>query len=99
VHVLAFSSKRELLLCESEGRFDMQLWEPVVDLAEVYCCRAEGDQSHGQQGGDDDEDEKMDDHDNAEDGDDGKGQRNMQNLLESVVSDAVEKRRAWKEFG
>ncbi|EFQ97715.1 hypothetical protein MGYG_00755 [Nannizzia gypsea CBS 118893] len=37
LHVLAFSSKGNLLLSESQGSFNLQQWEDVHDLAEKLC--------------------------------------------------------------
>ena len=39
-HVLAFSSKGELLVVESEGPFEIDLWEAVVDRG-YHICHAE----------------------------------------------------------
>ncbi|KAL1960576.1 hypothetical protein VTO42DRAFT_7155 [Malbranchea cinnamomea] len=36
-HVLAFSSKGHLLLNESDGSFDMEIWDKVHDLAQLTC--------------------------------------------------------------
>lgn len=37
LHVLAFSSKGNLLLNESQGEFDFQTWDKIHDLAETIC--------------------------------------------------------------
>ncbi|KAK2861247.1 hypothetical protein FQN49_004402 [Arthroderma sp. PD_2] len=37
LHVLAFSSKGNLLLNESQGSFNMQQWDAIYDLAEKLC--------------------------------------------------------------
>ncbi|OJD16339.1 hypothetical protein AJ78_03472 [Emergomyces pasteurianus Ep9510] len=37
LHVLAFSSKGHLLLNESEGRFDLDTWENVYEVAQSLC--------------------------------------------------------------
>lgn len=37
VHVLAFSSRRDLLVAESEGIFDLELWERVFEEAKRIC--------------------------------------------------------------
>ncbi|WEW57322.1 exosome non-catalytic core subunit rrp46 [Emydomyces testavorans] len=37
LHVLAFSSKGHLLLNESQGEFDIDLWEKAHDCAEALC--------------------------------------------------------------
>jgi exosome complex component RRP46 len=38
VHVMAFSSHRELLVSESEGNFTMDEWDLVYEHAERICC-------------------------------------------------------------
>ncbi|KAI4096441.1 MAG: hypothetical protein LQ344_000949 [Seirophora lacunosa] len=37
LHVLAFSSHGQLLLAESEGAFDMDVWDQVYGIAERIC--------------------------------------------------------------
>lgn len=37
LHILAFSSRGDLLLAESEGEFDIQTWEAVVERAREIC--------------------------------------------------------------
>ncbi|KAL9012058.1 MAG: hypothetical protein Q9173_003138 [Seirophora scorigena] len=37
LHVLAFSSNGQLLLAESEGAFDMDIWDQVYGIAEHIC--------------------------------------------------------------
>lgn len=39
LHVLAFSSKGQLLLNESQGRFDFETWELVRERAASICRR------------------------------------------------------------
>jgi exosome complex component RRP46 len=39
VHVLAFTSKDELLLAESEGDFTVKEWDEVYETAKKICCR------------------------------------------------------------
>lgn len=41
-HVLAFTSHGDLLVAESEGRFDMETWEMVVAEA-MHVCRGYAD--------------------------------------------------------
>ncbi|KAL8853463.1 MAG: hypothetical protein Q9221_001621 [Calogaya cf. arnoldii] len=43
LHVLAFSSLGELLVAESEGAFDMDIWEQVYNRAEKHCRASETD--------------------------------------------------------
>jgi exosome complex component RRP46 len=40
VHVLAFTSRDELLLAESEGDFTVREWDEVCEIAERVCCRS-----------------------------------------------------------
>ncbi|KAL8879670.1 MAG: hypothetical protein Q9198_002765, partial [Flavoplaca austrocitrina] len=37
LHVLAFSSLGDLLVAESEGTFDMDIWDQVYAMAEKHC--------------------------------------------------------------
>ena len=37
LHVLTFSSKDELLLAESEGRFSMDDWDAIEEKAKIIC--------------------------------------------------------------
>lgn len=37
LHVLTFSSKEELLLAESEGRFSMDDWDMIERKAKIIC--------------------------------------------------------------
>ena len=37
LHVLAFSSRGDLLIAESEGSFDYKIWERMFELAEHAC--------------------------------------------------------------
>ena len=39
IHVLAFTSHNELLLCESEGTFSPSEWENVLQVGESICCQ------------------------------------------------------------
>lgn len=41
VHVLAFSSKRDLLVAESEGTFDLDIWERAFEEAKRLCLGGE----------------------------------------------------------
>ncbi|MCJ1470663.1 exosome non-catalytic core subunit rrp46 [Pseudocyphellaria aurata] len=41
VHVFAFSSRGDLLLVESEGSFDLAVWEQVVEQARQICLGGE----------------------------------------------------------
>lgn len=38
LHVLTFSARRELLLVESEGEFEVGVWERVCAVGERVCC-------------------------------------------------------------
>lgn len=42
VHVLGFTSDKELLLAESEGSFSVDEWNKVLDTAERICCNQQG---------------------------------------------------------
>ena len=53
IHVLAFSSKGDLLVIESEGDFSMDIWEEVHGKAKAICQGRE-------EGGSDSEDTSMD---------------------------------------
>jgi exosome complex component RRP46 len=37
IHVLTFSSKSELLLAESEGRFNMDEWDMIEEKGKIIC--------------------------------------------------------------
>lgn len=37
LHVLAFSSLGDLLVAESEGTFDLDIWDQVYAMAENHC--------------------------------------------------------------
>lgn len=37
IHVIAFSSKHDLLLAESEGRFNMEDWDMIENMARIIC--------------------------------------------------------------
>jgi len=47
VHVFAFSSKGQLLVAESEGVFDVEVWERAVEDARGVCCSAAGGAGQG----------------------------------------------------
>ena len=49
VHVLAFSSQGDLIVAESEGDFDIDIWERVFEEGKRRC--------RGNEGGGDDSDE------------------------------------------
>jgi len=38
LHVFAFTAERELLLAESEGDFNFEMWERAYEEAEKACC-------------------------------------------------------------
>lgn len=52
-HVFAFSSTGDLLLAESEGRFDMDEWEDVYTDARAVCCTRQDEQTMQIDGRDD----------------------------------------------
>ena len=50
-HVFAFTSKKDLLVVESEGALDWTTWERVAETAKRLCCgeaRADGIKTQGQ---------------------------------------------------
>lgn len=53
IHVLAFTSKGELLVNLSEGSFTMKEWDSIYETAEKVCCGEERD-------GDEMKDEEVD---------------------------------------
>ena len=40
IHALAFTSHQKLLLVESEGDFDIEVWEHVAEMGRRLCCGA-----------------------------------------------------------
>ncbi|OJD30611.1 exosome complex subunit rrp46 [Diplodia corticola] len=46
LHVFAFAPKGDLLLAESEGKFDLRTWDALHDAAARICC-ATGDEVEG----------------------------------------------------
>ena len=38
LHILGFSSYGDLIISESEGSFDIEVWEQVLDIAGIACC-------------------------------------------------------------
>lgn len=42
LHVFAFSGKREMLVAESVGAFDLDEWKQACERAEGICCGAHG---------------------------------------------------------
>jgi len=52
VHVFAFGGSAEMLVCESEGAFELGAWEEAIDVAKGVCC-GDGDVAmEGQDNGD-----------------------------------------------
>ena len=47
IHALAFSSKGDLILNESEGKFDIDVWEQVCRKAEEVCLGS-GNENDGE---------------------------------------------------
>ena len=54
IHVLAFSSRGDLLLVESEGDFTIDKWEEVHQRAKLICHGDEGDEGEDVSMGSDD---------------------------------------------
>ena len=48
IHVLAFSSRGDLLVVESEGDFTIDKWEEVHQRAKLICHGDEGDESESE---------------------------------------------------
>lgn len=46
LHVLSFSSRGDLLVVESEGRFSIELWDKVFRKAYQICRGSDGDNSN-----------------------------------------------------
>ena len=42
IHIFAFSSRGDLILTESEGKFNIHAWEEAADEA-MHRCRGKGD--------------------------------------------------------
>lgn len=38
VHVLAFTSHGDLLVAESEGSFDLKIWDEIFEAGKAICC-------------------------------------------------------------
>ena len=57
VHVLAFTSQRQLLVAESEGSFTLDDWDEVYEIGKDLCCHGieTADDDDGMQGGELDE--------------------------------------------
>lgn len=84
-HVLAFSSRRELYLAESEGNFSLDEWEEVYDQAESICCMTERESE------DDAEDMEVDgDHPPAT-------KTTLEGYMREVMRTKVEGDQKWKD--
>ena len=82
VHVLAFSSHGDLLVAESEGEFDLDVWEEVHDEAKVFCCSSRDSSKH--------DEEEMDI-------DDGEKEEGLEDKLRGAVGMHVRRELGWKE--
>lgn len=82
VHALAFSSHGDLLVVESEGEFDMDVWEAVVHKAAQIC---RGDEKDGAE----DEDEIM--NINSEE------RTTLEDALTDTIREKVAREQKWKE--
>ncbi|KAG8526820.1 uncharacterized protein KY384_008249 [Bacidia gigantensis] len=87
VHVLAFSSKGDLLLVESEGEFVVDEWERVYEVAREACL---GDRRLGKEDGGD---ERSRDVEMEEDGD----KEGLLWKMQRVVGEKVESEQRWKK--
>ncbi|KAL8670328.1 MAG: hypothetical protein Q9168_005128 [Polycauliona sp. 1 TL-2023] len=81
LHVLAFSSLGELLVAESEGTFDMNIWDQVYVNAEKRC-----------RGPDTGKSARTDDVDM-----DPSGSNSLEDSLRSIVEEKAAKENRWKE--
>jgi exosome complex component RRP46 len=81
LHVLAVSSNGHLLLNESEGEFDLETWEEVVDQARVICQGSEAAASS-------DKDISMSEGGEAE-------QQGLEGFVREVVGDKIQHDHAW----
>jgi exosome complex component RRP46 len=61
LHVLAFTSKDELLLSESEGSFSADEWTKVLELGQQVCCQHQQTSLDTAMGGDNLESQSMKD--------------------------------------
>ena len=84
VHVLAFSSLGDLLVVESEGEFDLDIWQTVWERAE-QICRGKGKED----GEDEDEDENMSSGPEEE--------KTLEDNLRDTIREKVAREQMWKE--
>lgn len=83
VHVLAFSSHGDLLVVESEGEFDIDIWEAVVHKAKQIC--------RGDKNDDDDNDEDQNMNIDSEE------RRTLEDTLRDTIREKVVREQLWKE--
>lgn len=88
VHVLAFSSHGDLLVVESEGEFDIDIWEAVVHKAKQICRGDKNDDDNDNEN-DEDEDENM----NI----DSEERRTLEDTLRDTIREKVAREQRWKE--
>ncbi|KAL9063836.1 MAG: hypothetical protein Q9161_009238 [Pseudevernia consocians] len=81
IHVLAFSSRGDLLVVESEGDFTIDKWEEVHQRAKLICHGDEGDESESES-----EDVSMDSDDVSK----------LENVLKEAVETKMAKEQRWK---
>lgn len=81
LHALAISSSGDLLLNESEGEFDLETWEAVVDQAQAIC--------KGEHPTSADKDVRM-----AEDG--VTGQQGLEGYVRDAIADKIQHDHAWR---
>lgn len=81
VHVLAFSSHGDLLVVESEGEFDLDIWQAVLGKAEQIC------RGKGKEDGED-KDENMSSGSDEE--------RTLEDNLRDTIREKVAKEQMWK---
>ena len=83
LHVLTISSNDRILVSESEGAFDLDLWESIVEEGKRICrgsTRTEDDK-------DDKDDVSMDSRENSD----------LECMLKSVVGSKVAEDEKWKD--
>ena len=83
IHVLAFSSRGDLLVVESEGDFTIDKWEEVHQRAKLICHGDEGDESESES---ESEDVSMDSDDVSK----------LENVLKEAVETKMAKEQRWK---
>lgn len=87
LHVLAFSTHGDLLVIESEGIFDLGVWDDVFNAAKQVCCVSSRDRDGEEQGDDGVMDVEEDD----------RKSDNLEETLRSAIQKQVARDQSWKE--